>query len=197
MTRREREDLAALVRRREKVAKTATAQRSAELCADFEAQLASIYSYDEDQTWRTITEDAQRIVHEADARVAERCRELGIPPRFRPGLNLSWYSRGENAVAERRGELRQVARTRIAALEKQARTEIERQSVELQTQLVAGGLESSAARAFLEAMPTPAALMPPLDVRALEAATRPQSRLALYGRLAPDDETTAEDGEET
>jgi hypothetical protein len=194
MTRREREDLAALVRRREKVAKTAAAQRAAELLADFEAQCAARYAYDEDATWRAITEEAQRVVQEADAAIAARCRELGIPPRFRPGLQVSWHGCGENAVAERRAELRAVAKTRIGALEKQARTKVERQSVELQTQLVAGGLASAAARAFLDAMPTPAALMPPLDVRALESATpRRAGRYSLpgasYDEGAADEET--------
>jgi len=172
MTRREREDLAKLVRRREQVAKSAAVQRSAELLADFEQQIASIYSYDDDATWRTLHEAAQHAVNEADAQVAERCRELGIPARFRPGLNVNWYGRGENATSGRRAELRKTATTRIAALEKQARTEIERQSVEIQTQLVAGGLESSAARAFLESMPTPEALMPTLDARAIVEARR-------------------------
>jgi hypothetical protein len=45
MSKSEREDLQRLVRHREKVLKTAASQRSAELIADFEQQLASIYSY--------------------------------------------------------------------------------------------------------------------------------------------------------
>lgn len=42
MTLRERQDLCALIRRREKLAKTETEQKAAELVADFERQLASV-----------------------------------------------------------------------------------------------------------------------------------------------------------
>jgi hypothetical protein len=169
MTRRDREDLAKLVRRREHVAKTSAGQRSGELLADFEQQLATIYK-SSDAAWRTITAEARQAVASADAQLAARCRDLCIPEDLRPRLDLNWYGRGDNASRERRAELRKVATSRIAALEKQAKSEIERQSVELQTQLLAGGLESSEARAFLEAMPTVQALMPPLSATDLESA---------------------------
>ncbi len=170
MTRRDREDLARLARLRERVAKTSASQRKAELLADFERQLGAIHSYDDDETWRALKDDAQQAVDEADRRVAERCRELGIPSRFRPFLHLSWHGRGENAAKERRAELRRIATTRLDALEKQAKAEIEARSAVIQTEILAGGLETSAARAFLESMPTPEALMPPLDAKALLAA---------------------------
>jgi hypothetical protein len=63
-----------------------------------------------------------------------------------------------------------VAQTTLSAAEKRARTAIERQSVALQTQLVAGGLTTAAARAFLEALPTPEQLMPPLTLADMAAA---------------------------
>lgn len=167
MTKRERDDLAQLTRRREKVAKTAATERSAELLADFEQQMATVYSA-EDEAWRDVTAKAKQVVAEADAEIAKRCRELGIPEDLRPSLSLGWSGRGQNANRERRGELRRVAQSRIAAMEKQARSQIERSSVEIQTQLLAGGLETDAARAFLESMPTVDALMPalnPIDVQ--------------------------------
>ncbi len=181
MTRRDRDDLAALVRRRERVAKTAAAQRSAELMADFEQKLAAVYKSTDD-AWRDITETAKRVVADADAQVAQRCRDLGIPETLRPRLDLSWYGRGESASKERRAELRKVASSRIAALEKQAKTTIERQSVDVQTQLLAGGLESADARRFLESMPTVETLMPPLNVAELEAAMPRISRALSTGR---------------
>jgi len=168
MTARERAELAALVRRREKVAKSGTRQRVAELVADVEAQLAASYASD-DARWRDLTAAAEAAVSDADAAIATRCRELGIPEDFRPGLRLSWYGRGENASAQRRSELRRVAGTRIAAMEQAARAEIERRSVEVQTALLAGGLASAAARTFLESMPTPDHLMPALALSELEA----------------------------
>jgi hypothetical protein len=57
--------------------------------------------------------------------IDEECERLGIPKQFRPGIAIGWRSHGENAVRERRVELRRVAQTRIAAIEKSARQEIE------------------------------------------------------------------------
>jgi len=169
MNQRERTDLAALVRRREKVAKTATKQRAAELLADVEEQLAATYKRDAEH-WAEVTAAAEQAVAAADAAVARKCRELGIAAEFRPSLHLSWYGRGENGSRDRRAELRRVAATRVAAMEQAARAEIERRSVDVQTKLLAGGLESGAAQAFLESMPTADQLMPALAVADLEAA---------------------------
>ena len=51
LTRAEREDLLRLARMRERVAKSGLAQRSAQLLAEFEQQMASEYSYDQDTVW--------------------------------------------------------------------------------------------------------------------------------------------------
>jgi len=162
MSAKDREQLALLVRRREKHAKSAAKARAAQLMADVEEQLATIHRAD-DERWRAIVEQANAVVAQADAEVARICRETGVPEDFRPGLNLSWYGRGDNASAARRGELRKVAGTRIAALEQQASSEIERRSLQVQTALVEGGLSSSVGRAFLATMPSAEALMPGLE----------------------------------
>jgi hypothetical protein len=96
MTKGEREDLQRLIRQREKVLKSAATQRSAELLAEFEQQLASIYCYDRDEIWSKAAELADKAGAEAQAMVAERCRELGIPEKFAPGLHWYWTGRGEN-----------------------------------------------------------------------------------------------------
>jgi hypothetical protein len=85
-----------------------------------------------------------------------------VPERFAPSAMVGWMSRGQNASRERRAELRKVATTRIAADAKRAKVEIERASVELQGELVAGGLSSNDAKAFLARMPTAEALLPVL-----------------------------------
>jgi hypothetical protein len=96
--------------------------------------------------------------------------QLGIPEAFRPRIGgVSWIQRGENAVAGRRTELRRVARSRIDALTAAAKVEIERRSVDVQTTLISGGLESEEAKAFLETMPTPEQLMPPVALTEIEA----------------------------
>jgi hypothetical protein len=168
MMKTERDDLVRLIRRHEKVAKTAAAQRAAELRADFELQLDAQYHFDQDTVWREAMRAAKQATDDAARVIEERCAELGIPARFAPSIGLHWYSRGENAVKERRTELRRIAHERIAAKEKATCTEIERASVRLQTEVIAHGLASDEARAFLERLPTPDALMQPIEVATVE-----------------------------
>src|SRR5688572_1182547 len=144
--------------------------------------MATEYST-EDESWKDITAEAKRLVANADAEIARRCRELDIPEELRPSLQLGWYRRGQNASRKRRTELRRVAQSRIAAMETQVRAAIERASVDVQTQLLAGGLETEAARVFLEAMPTIDALMPPLDAEAVAKAL-PWRSADQYGCLS-------------
>jgi hypothetical protein len=168
ITKAERDDLLRVARLREKVAKTAAARRSAELLADFEKQLASIYSFDQSEVWATAHAAADKALAEANAAIAENCRKLGIPDRFAPGLVMGWYGRRENASRERRVELRRVAVTRIAAIEKEARAAIEEMSAEVQTELITNGM-SEVPRALLAQMPTAERLMPSLTVSEVEA----------------------------
>ena len=168
MAKAERQELAKLVRRREQVAKSTVALRAKELWADFERKLAARYHWDQEQVWKDAHEAVRRAVQEGDEKVAEHCRKLGIPEEFRPKLRMGWMDRGENGCNERRNELRKAAKASIDALEQRARVQIESRSLELQTRLVAGALESAAARAFLDAMPTPEALMPLLEVTEVE-----------------------------
>ena len=172
MTKAERSDLCALIRRREKLEKTAASQRSAELLADFERQLASIYKFDNDEPWRTARAAAERAVEQAQVSIADRCKELGIPKEFAPGLSMGWYGRGENASRDRRAELRKVAETRLAAMEKAARTKIEMRSIELQEEIIRGGLLSADGQSFLSQLPRVETLMLPLDARVLDDSIR-------------------------
>jgi hypothetical protein len=165
ITKAERDDLLRVARLREKMAKTAAARRSAELLADFEKQLASIYSFDQSEVWAQAHAAAGKAFVEANAAIAENCRKLGIPERFAPGLLMGWYGRSENASRERRVELRRVAVTRIAAIDKEARAAVEEMSAEVQTELIT----SEVARALLAQMPTAERLMPSLTVSEVKA----------------------------
>jgi len=168
MTVKERSDLLALVRARARVAKAETDERAAALLADYERQSATIFPFDRDETWKAATLVLEAAYRESQCQVAERCDELGIPKEFQPSLSPPyWRGRGENAFASRRAELRKVAMTQIELLRKTAVTLIERKAVEVQEQLVADGLTSDAARAFLEAMPKVTTLMPTLDAKKL------------------------------
>ena len=167
MTRSERSDLCTLIRRRERIEKTATAQRAAELRANFEAQLAAIYSFDQEETWEAAHAAAEEAVKEANRAVVQRCKELGIPKEFAPGISTGWYDRGQNASRSRRVELRNVAVAQIDALVKQARTAIEKRSVELQEEVIANGITSDAAVSFLAKLPKVSDLMPMIDAKSL------------------------------
>ena len=164
MTRIEREDLLKVCRMRAKVAKGEVDALAAAQKADFAAQLAAIYHWDTDEIWKQAKEAATAITARANEQIRERARELGIPPRFMPGLDKPyWYGRGENATASRRVELTRVAHTRIEQHQKEAKLRIERAAVEIQTKLVADGLASADAKHWLESMPTAAQLMPPVN----------------------------------
>jgi hypothetical protein len=172
--RAEREDLQRLVRQRERVQKSAAKQRSADLLADFENQMASEFSFDDDAIWAQARAEAEAEVKRAKARIAQRCQELGIPSRFAPTLDLHWVHRGyDNLLASRRAELRRVATTKIAAIERNAITSIEMSSLSAQTDLAVAGLTSEAAHTFVKALPTVETLMPALSYAEIAGEAEP------------------------
>jgi hypothetical protein len=185
MTKGERDDLQRLVRQREKVLRSAAKQRSSELIADFENQLGSIYSFDNDATWTEAVRLAEQEVEKANAKIAARAAELGIPKDFAPKVSFGWYGRGENGVEKRRLELRKMATTRIAAIEAKAITAIELGCLEAQTAIAASGLTSEAAAAFLTNLPNVESLMPPLSYEQVagEAAPPVAEQLTTPGAL--------------
>jgi hypothetical protein len=164
MSKSERVELGQLIRKRERVMKSYAAERAAQMLAEFDKQSAQLYAFDQDEVWKKSAEEAKRVVEEANKAIAERCKELGIPEEFAPSLDFGWQERGQNAVASRRGELRRMAVSKIKAIEAETLTKIERLSLLAQTEVIANGLESAAAREFLEKMPSLDTLMPSLDV---------------------------------
>jgi hypothetical protein len=169
MTRAERSELGQLIRKRERVMKSAAAERAAQMVAELDRQLAAIYSFDDDAVWAKAKTIAEAAVNEANQEIADRCKELGIPPEFAPGLSFGWYGRNQNAVASRRAELRRLAKSRIEAMQQEAAVKIERLSLEAQTEVIANGLESEAAKLFLTNMPPVETLMPAVDVQEVKA----------------------------
>ena len=168
MTAAERNDLRSLIRQRARLMKTEVKQRRLELMADFERQLSAVFSYDQDEIWKGAHALAEQAVKDAQVVIEERCRELNIPREFAPTISMMWFGRGQNAVRDRRTELRITAKARLDALEATAKTEIERISVNGQTNLIADGLTSEAAKAFLEQMPSAEALMPVLELNQVQ-----------------------------
>ena len=173
MTKAERDELLRLVRAKARLAKAGIEQHQAALLADFEAKLAAVYKPADDPVWQQLNDAAEVVVRDANAKVAERCRDLGIPEEFMPGIACYWHGRGVNGSTQRRAELRRVAQTRLEAEAKRAKVAIDTWAVEAHTELVAGALESGEARRFFDAMPTLQTLMPALEVGDLEAEARP------------------------
>jgi hypothetical protein len=172
MTKAERKELSDLVRLNAKVARADAEARGKWLLADAEVKLAARYKA-EDQAWADIKVAANKYIEEADAALAAICDQRGIPEDFRPSIHCYFMSRGENSKAERRAELRKVARTRVEALVKTAQVEIDRQAARQLTQIAQTGLTSEEARAFITSMPKPEELLPPLG--ALEREVLPFS----------------------
>lgn len=169
LTRTDRQDLLKVIRSRERVARAQVLDRTGELRAEFERQMATIHKFDDDQVWAEATRQADAATQQAAAIVADRCAELGIPREFAPSLTCNWYGRGQNASRERRAELRAVATSRIEAIQRSALASIAQASTEAQEAIVAGGLSSTAARAKLAALPPVASLMPYLEMESIVA----------------------------
>lgn len=179
MTKGERNELAKVARLRARVAGANVAQRQAELLAEIEEQLSAEYRFD-DAAWADVTTEANRAIAEADAAVSQRCRDLGIPDRFRPSLTIGWYSRGENAAAARRTELRALAKARVEADAKAAKLVIANREADVLTEIIAGGLETDAARRFLDSIPTAHELMPAFTLAELQPVA-PANRSRIGG----------------
>jgi hypothetical protein len=143
----EREELRGILNGRRRLAKKVIEQRAAELLADAEEKLAATYKIN-DAAWKDLTETTEAALRKADEELAQRCCGLGIPEAFRPRMYFSWSGRGENAVAERRTELRRVAVTRISEMSKRAQIQMESKALEGLELLAQSALESAAAQQF-------------------------------------------------
>jgi hypothetical protein len=174
ITKAEREDLQRLIRQREKVLKSAAKQRSAELLADFENQMGAVYQPEDDPIWQEATRIAREAALKANAAVAKRCAEIGIAKGFAPGVNLDWNHRGyDNRLAARRQELRIMAQTRIAAIERAAVVKIETDSLDAQTEIAVSGLASDAAKAVVARLRPIEELMPKLSFEEFAGEAKP------------------------
>lgn len=176
MTKTEREELKRLARERARVAKADAHRRTADLKAMFEQELLTMYDYNRDEVWKQAVEEAQAAAKVAQEKIAARCEELGIPVAFAPTVNFSWQAQGPVAIAYEQADIRRAAYKRIEAQERGAIAEIDRAALAIQTDLVRAGLTSGMAVEFLDAMPSVAELMPPINLDEIE---RPKRRPSL------------------
>jgi hypothetical protein len=173
----DREELSRVIRLRAKVTRADVDRRKLDLMAELEQQLSQRFKMDAD-LWKDVTAKAEAAVAEADAQIAGIRRERGVPEEFRPKLTLNWWSRGENALASRRAELRKVGLARIEAAAAAGKLAVEAKEADLLTALIADGLETDDARKWLETIPGAKELLPasvigelslsPLAVKAAE-----------------------------
>jgi hypothetical protein len=168
LSRHETHDLSMIIKDRTKVLRAHAEAQAAACLADFEKKLSTIYAWDQDEVWAKAKARADEVVRESQEAIRKRCKELGIPATFAPDVGLSWHGRGENALAWRRTELRRVAKAAIEAMKAAAVTKIEKQSLDLRTQVVAMGLLSSDAKLFLESLAPVDDAMRALDFTEIE-----------------------------
>jgi hypothetical protein len=182
LSRTETHDLSMIIKDRTKVLKAHAEEQAAACMAEFEAKLAAEYSWDQDEIWKAATLEAQKVIAESQAIIAARCEEMGIPKTFAPQLGMSWQGRGENAINARRTELRRVAASSISAMTKAALTKIEKQSLDLRTQVVAMGLLSADAKMFLESLAPVEDAMRSLDFVEIERRLEKEQQLRVADR---------------
>jgi hypothetical protein len=170
MTGRDREQLVKLVRARARQAVREAEMREKVLLAEVHDQLTAEFDA-HDRLWA----DAVVIAEEAAANqcaysggvcgsghTAEGCAGVGV------GLALPQFGLRSKS---RRAELRKLGETKLAALTKVAKTEIQGAALDTEEQLVIGGLTSDAARQFVEAkMPTVEGLRPALALHPAASA---------------------------
>lgn len=169
LSRSESHDLSMIIKDRSKVLKAHVEEQAARRLAEFEQQISSVFTWNQEETWREATEHAQAVIADSNRKILDHCKTLGIPPQFAPGLTLTWHARGQNAIEWRRTELRLAAKAKIEAMKRAATTKIEQQSLDLRTQVVAMGVVSADAKLFLESLAPVSEAMKSLDVHAITA----------------------------
>jgi vacuolar-type H+-ATPase subunit H len=190
LDRAEAHDLGMIIKERTRYLETVVDQLAAERLADFETKMAQVYRWDQDDVWEKATREAAEVVRKAQEQIEKRCKELGIPAQFAPGLELQWRSRGQNLAKSRREELRRVARGQIEAMKQKALSEVRKQGLDLRTQVVTMSVVSGSAKLFLESLAPVEDAMHALDFKAVELAylaEREGQRPAGYLGYDPDE----------
>lgn len=177
-------DLGMLIKDRAKVLKAHADEQAAACLADFERKIAAKFQFDADDVWKRATEEAMKVIAEGNEKIKARCKKLGIPAEFAPGLNISWSERGQNGTASRRQELRRIAVAEIDAMKKAAMTKIERQSLDLRTEVIKLSSMSENAKMFLESLAPVEDAMGGIDFAAIENKMRENQTKRIEDRRA-------------
>lgn len=164
MTAKDRDALIRFARAQARQAEREVDTRMAVCRAEVVDQMTAAFAAD-DALWKEAVLLAEEEMEKANAHIRNQVAALGIPPTEAPQIGAHWYSRGSSyASRDRRAELYKLADAKLAAMAKTAKGEIRSAVLEIEKQLILGGLQSTEARAVLESMPTPEQLMPALSL---------------------------------
>lgn len=165
----ERRELRSVVKQQIKVLRAEVEQRKMELQAEVSTRLAEKYRH-EDERANEFRRQVDEITEEANRQMRDVMAEH--ESLFDDGR---WQGRAYfspphvDRKAGDRDELRKAMERGISAQAKQALLDLDRQEADLLRDLAMGGLETSAARAFLGRIPTVAELVPSRRLREIEA----------------------------
>ena len=138
----------------------------AKLRAQLETELDMLYPVETDPVWLEQLDRCTKVWKDCQSEVKKRCDELGLPPKFQPGIEPpSWRSGWVQMVKELRAEMRRLAYAQIDQLVKERLEEMERESARVQLEIIGAGNLTAAARQFLDALPRINDLMPPISVQ--------------------------------
>lgn len=189
MTAKEREALGQAVRLKMRVCKAEIDRRCAIQKANMEKELTGQFNA-EDEDLAAILAEARAHIDRLQGEIFELCKARGVRRVFAPQLHASFSYRGENAIKDRRAELRKLGEANIDAKRKQAWQAVEAWGAQSQIDLIGDGLTTADARAFLEKLPSVDALLPPVTLADIDALTTHQSLRLIPGET---DHTTGTD----
>lgn len=168
ITKGERAELRSIIRQRFKVLRADVEARESELVAELDSRIQDHFSA-ADKAWSDLAFVLHEAGREANRKANDAVRDLvgrdGWPHDHelvqvagitRIRANVS----GERPELQERSLMKSDGARRIRATVKAAQLRLDRQEADLLTRLVAGGLESEEARAFLGEIPTVSALVP-------------------------------------
>jgi hypothetical protein len=159
ITKGERTELRALIRQRFKVLRAEVEARRAELAVELEERVAAKFA-EEDKRWADAMFLIDEAAREANRKANDVLRGLDIDAVDTSKEYSIVSNRGITKPATERNVMLRNGAKRIDAQVKAAYLQLDRQEAELLTRLVANGLESDEARAFLGEIPTVSALVP-------------------------------------
>jgi hypothetical protein len=183
MTAGDRNKLIQIAKGRARLAKAALAEREKIHLNEIEDHLTAEFRLREE-----VEADVLRLAEEAVAKVNEQIRNqarlMGYDGDNVPQVQMPYRGRYDRRAEELKAEARKRAGVRLAALRAAAVKAIDEAALNIEENLIVGGLESSEARELVGTLPTAEQLMPPLSLRDLGIRTWQPSRDAAKELLA-------------